>query len=100
MQAPMSVTSLPSGEALPVLGQGTWTMGVDARRRKEEIASLRLGIELDMTLIDTAEMYADGGAEKVAAQAIAGRRTRYFRSAKCCRNTPHAAARLQPASAA
>jgi len=46
---------------VPVLGQGTWTMGEDARWRKDEIASLRLGIELGMTLIDTAEMYADGG---------------------------------------
>ncbi len=78
MPAPISVTSLPSGEALPVLGQGTWTMAVDARQRKEEIASLRLGIELGMTLIDTAEMYADGGAEKVVAQAIAGRRNDVF----------------------
>jgi diketogulonate reductase-like aldo/keto reductase len=72
------VTCFPSGEAVPVLGQGTWTMGVDARRRKEEIASLRLGIDLGMTLIDTAEMYADGGAEKVVGQAIAGRRNEVF----------------------
>jgi hypothetical protein len=78
MPASIPVTSLPSGEAVPVLGQGTWTMGVDARQRKEEIASLRLGIELGMTLIDTAEMYADGGAEKVVAQAIAGRRNEVF----------------------
>jgi diketogulonate reductase-like aldo/keto reductase len=78
MPMPISVTSLPSGEALPVLGQGTWTMGIDARQRKEEIASLRLGIELGMTVIDTAEMYADGGAEKVVAQAIAGRRNEVF----------------------
>ncbi len=75
---PIPVAYLPSGEALPVLGQGTWTMGVDARQRKEEIASLRLGIELGLTLIDTAEMYADGGAEKVVAQAIAGGRNEVF----------------------
>jgi len=78
MPMPIAVTYLSSGEALPVLGQGTWTIGVDARRRKEEIASLRLGIELGMTLIDTAEMYADGGAEKVVAQAIAGWRNEVF----------------------
>jgi len=74
MPAPISVVCLRSGEAVPVLGQGTWTMGMDARQQKEEIASLRLGIELGMTLIDTAEMYANGGAEKVVAQAIAGHR--------------------------
>ncbi len=78
MAAPIAITHLPSGEVVPVLGQGTWTMGADARRRKEEIASLRLGIELGMTLIDTAEMYADGGAERVVAQAIAGQRDTVF----------------------
>ncbi len=77
-KVPVPVACLPSGEALPVLGQGTWTMGVDPRQRKEEIAALRLGIEFGMTLIDTAEMYADGGAEKVVAQAIAGRRDEVF----------------------
>jgi diketogulonate reductase-like aldo/keto reductase len=73
-----TTTHLPSGEVVPVLGQGTWTMGADVRQRKEEIASLRLGIELGMTLIDTAEMYADGGAEGVVAQAIAGQRNTVF----------------------
>jgi len=48
--------NLPSGEAIPVLGQGTWGMGEDARHRKDEVAALRLGIDLGMTLIDTAEM--------------------------------------------
>lgn len=69
---------LPSGEPVPVLGQGTWTIGEDPRRRREEVASLRLGIELVMTLIDTAEMYADGGAEEVVAEAIAGWRDQVF----------------------
>jgi len=50
--------SLPSGEAIPALGQGTWHMAEDPRRRKEEIGALRFGIDLGMTLIDTAEMYA------------------------------------------
>src|SRR6266511_3554196 len=74
----MPITTLPSGETVPVLGQGTWTMGADARNRKAEIAALRFGLDLGMTLIDTAEMYADGGAEKVAGQAIAGRRDEVF----------------------
>jgi diketogulonate reductase-like aldo/keto reductase len=78
MAVPVPVTHLRSGEVVPVLGQGTWTMGADARRQKEEIASLRLGIELGMALIDTAEMYADGGAERVVAQAIAGQRDAVF----------------------
>ncbi len=75
---PIPTTSLPSGEAVPVLGQGTWAMGEDRAKRKTEIATLRLGLDLGMTLIDTAEMYADGGAEKVVAAAIAGRRDGVF----------------------
>ncbi len=71
-------TLLPSGEAVPVLGQGTWTIGADRGARKAEIAALRLGLDLGMTLIDTAEMYADGGAEKVVAAALAGRRDDVF----------------------
>jgi len=72
------MTRLPSGEAIPSLGQGTWGMAEDARRRKEEVAALRLGIDLGMTLIDTAEMYADGGAEVLVGEAIAGRRDELF----------------------
>src|ERR1700716_3448024 len=75
---PLASTRLPSGEAMPSLGQGTWGMAEDARRRKEEVASLRLGIDLGMTLIDTAEMYADGGAEVLVGEAIAGRRDELF----------------------
>lgn len=60
--------------SLPVLGQGTWEMGVDAARRADEVAALRLGLDLGLTLIDTAEMYADGGAEEVVGEAIRGRR--------------------------
>jgi diketogulonate reductase-like aldo/keto reductase len=70
--------TLPGGDTLPVLGQGTWRMGEDASERKNEIAALRTGIELGMTLIDTAEMYASGGAEKVVGEAIAGRRDQVF----------------------
>ncbi|TIT74154.1 MAG: aldo/keto reductase, partial [Mesorhizobium sp.] len=71
-------TTLASGEAVPVLGQGTWKMGEDRRRRPDEVAALRLGLDLGITLIDTAEMYAGGGAEEVVAEAIAGRRDETF----------------------
>jgi len=69
---------LPSGERVPQLGQGTWGMGENGRKRKEEVAALRLGLDLGMTLIDTAEMYANGGAEEVVAESIEGRRAEVF----------------------
>ncbi len=75
---PVPTLRLPSGERVPVLGQGTWMMGENRRSRREEAEALRLGIDLGMTLIDTAEMYADGGAEEVVAEAIAGRRDEVF----------------------
>src|SRR6266852_6516472 len=75
---PIPMAKLPSGERVPALGQGTWMMGEDRRRRKAEIAALRLGLDLGMRLIDTAEMYADGGAEKIVGAAIAGRRDEVF----------------------
>jgi diketogulonate reductase-like aldo/keto reductase len=75
---PVPTIQFPSGEAVPVLGQGTWNMGVDPGRWRDEVASLRLGLDLGMTLIDTADMYADGGAEEVVAEAIAGRRDEVF----------------------
>ncbi len=71
-------TKLPDGEPVPILGQGTWFMGDDARKKQDEVAALRLGIELGLTLIDTAEMYADGGAEEVVAEAIEGQRGKVF----------------------
>ena len=58
---------------MPVLGQGTWRMGEERSRRQAEIAALRLGLDLGMTLIDTAEMYGEGGAEEVVGEAIADR---------------------------
>lgn len=75
---PIPTTRLPSGDTIPVLGQGTWYMGEDGRDRAREVAALKLGLDLGMTLIDTAEMYADGGAEEVVAEAIAGRRDEVF----------------------
>jgi diketogulonate reductase-like aldo/keto reductase len=72
------VVRLPDGTEVPAVGQGTWRMGEGARTRRAEAAALRLGIELGLTLIDTAEMYADGGAEEVVGEAIAGQRDRVF----------------------
>jgi diketogulonate reductase-like aldo/keto reductase len=74
----MPIVRLPSGETVPRLGQGTWQMAETPALRKAEIAALRLGIELGMTLIDTAEMYARGGAEELTGEAIAGRRDDLF----------------------
>ena len=71
-------TPLPSGEAVPVLGQGTWYMGDDRRRRGEEVAALRLGLDLGLTRIDTAEMYGGGRSEELVGEAIAGRRDGVF----------------------
>jgi diketogulonate reductase-like aldo/keto reductase len=70
--------SLASGRPIPVLGQGTWHMAEDPSRRATEIASLRLGIDLGITLIDTAEMYADGESERLVGEAIVGRRKEVF----------------------
>ncbi|ESZ60384.1 aldo/keto reductase [Mesorhizobium sp. L103C131B0] len=78
MPSTIRATTLPSGEAVQVLGQGTWKMGEDSRRRAGEVNALKLGLDLGMTLIDTAEMYASGGAEEVVAEAIAGRRDELF----------------------
>lgn len=72
------MVTLPDGTRVPALGQGTWRMGEDSRARKAEVGALRLGIELGMTLIDTAEMYGEGGAEEVVGEAIAGRRDDVF----------------------
>ena len=65
---------LPSQRQMPVLGQGTWGMGEKRATFDAEVAALKLGLDLGITLIDTAEMYGEGGAEKVVAEAIAGRR--------------------------
>lgn len=72
------MVTLPDGTRVPALGQGTWRMGEDARARKAEVAALRLGIERGLTLIDTAEMYGEGGAEEVVGEAIEGRRDGVF----------------------
>jgi diketogulonate reductase-like aldo/keto reductase len=74
----MQTIALPGGETVPVLGQGTWYMGERAGEAAKEAAALRLGVDLGMTLIDTAEMYASGGAEQVVAQAVTGIRDQVF----------------------
>jgi diketogulonate reductase-like aldo/keto reductase len=71
-------TRLPSGVAIPVLGQGTWMLGEKPERRADEIKALRFGLDLGMNLIDTAEMYGDGAAEELIGDAIAGRRDEVY----------------------
>ena len=63
---------------MPRLGLGTWHMGVNPSRRAEEVRALRLGLDLGMTLVDTAEMYGEGGAEEIVGEAIRGRRDEVF----------------------
>jgi diketogulonate reductase-like aldo/keto reductase len=75
---PMRTVQLPSGEQIPALGQGTWRMAEHPGKHDEELGALRLGLDLGLTLIDTAEMYADGAAEELVADAIEGRRDEVF----------------------
>lgn len=83
-------------DAMPRLGQGTWRMGEGQQPRAQEVAALRLGIDLGMTLIDTAEMYGEGAAEEVVAEAIAGQRDQVFLVSKVY---PHNASRAGVAAA-
>jgi diketogulonate reductase-like aldo/keto reductase len=82
MAASIKSLKLSSGQAIPVLGMGTWQMGENDRDRPSEVAALRHGLELGLSLIDTAEMYGEGGAELVIAEAIAGRRADVFLTSK------------------
>src|SRR3954464_4971190 len=70
--------TFPSGDVVPALGLGTWRMGESPRRHAEEVAALRLALDLGMTVIDTAEMYGDGAAERLIGEAIEGRREEAF----------------------
>ncbi|MFG1428166.1 aldo/keto reductase [Roseixanthobacter glucoisosaccharinicivorans] len=81
---------LPGGETVPAIGQGTWFMGEQAGRRAQEIASLRLGVDLGATLIDTAEMYGDGRTEDMLGEALQGYRDKVFLVSKVY---PHNASR-------
>jgi diketogulonate reductase-like aldo/keto reductase len=69
---------LPAGDSIPVLGQGTWHLGAGRHPEAEEIAALQLGIDLGLTLIDTAEMYGDGASEQLVGRALQDRRERAF----------------------
>jgi len=74
----METVTLADGTVIPALGQGTWMMGEYAARRAEEIAALRAGVAVGMTVIDTAEMYGDGAAETLVGEAVAGMRDDVF----------------------
>lgn len=75
---PIPAITFPNGIEVPALGQGTWNMGERASESEREIASLKAGIELGMTLIDTAEMYGEGDSERIVGRAIKGRRDGLF----------------------
>ena len=74
----MKTFQLPSGQTIPVLGMGTWRMGENHKYRKQEVAALRRGMELGIRLIDTAEMYGEGGAEAVVAEAVGSDRAEVY----------------------
>ncbi|WP_294269377.1 aldo/keto reductase [uncultured Sphingomonas sp.] len=74
----MKTIRFPDGTTVPALGQGSWMMAEDPARRSDEIAALREGLSLGLTLIDTAEMYADGESERLVGEAIAGVRDEVF----------------------
>lgn len=86
----LKTVALPSGERVPAFGQGTWNMGDSKASRAEEIATLRLGLDLGAMLIDTAEMYGDGRSEELTGEAITGRRDEAFLVTKVY---PHNASR-------
>ena len=92
----MRMVTLPSGDKVPALGQGTWNMGDERETRAEEIGALRLGLDLGLNLIDTAEMYGEGKSEELVGQAIAGRRDDAFLVSKVY---PHNASRKGAISA-
>lgn len=92
----MKHVTLPNGERVPALGMGTWNMGDDRATRAEEIATLRLGLDLGLRLIDTAEMYGEGLSESLIGEAIAGRRDEVFLVSKVY---PHNASRRGIAAA-
>jgi len=92
----MKQVRLPSGETVPALGMGTWMIGENRSSRAEEIATLQRGIDLGMTLIDTAEMYGEGASEQLVGEAIKGRRDEVFLVSKVY---PHNASRKGMAAA-
>lgn len=87
---------LPSGARMPRFGLGTWRMGEDRARREAEVTGLKLGLDLGIKLVDTAEMYGEGEAESIVADALAGRRDGVFIVSKVY---PHNAGRVQAVAA-
>jgi len=86
----MKMVRLPAGEEIPAFGIGTWRLGEKRSLREREIAAIKLGVDLGVRLIDTAEMYGEGVAESLVAEAIAGRRDDIFLVSKVY---PHNASR-------
>jgi diketogulonate reductase-like aldo/keto reductase len=86
----MRYVTLKSGDKVPVLGLGTWRMGERKSERAAEVAAIKLGLDLGIRLVDTAEMYGEGGAEEMLAEALAGRREEIFLVSKVY---PHNASR-------
>ncbi len=74
----MQLIHFPDGTSVPALGQGTWRMGEDRTKRADEVAALQAGLDLGLSLLDTAEMYADGATERLVGEAIRGRRAQVF----------------------
>jgi diketogulonate reductase-like aldo/keto reductase len=79
----MKSVEFPSAKRVPALGQGTWQMAEDGAERREAIEALRLGVDLGMTVVDTAEMYGEGAVEEIVGEAIQGRRDQVFLVTKC-----------------
>jgi diketogulonate reductase-like aldo/keto reductase len=94
--ARIGTTTLPGGEPIPVLGIGTWNMGESRKARAGEVAALRLAVDLGMTVVDTAEMYGNGAAEELIAEALNHRRDEIFLVSKVL---PHHATRRGTISA-
>jgi diketogulonate reductase-like aldo/keto reductase len=86
----MRTVTLKTGETVPALGLGTWHMGERKSERPAEVKALQLGLDLGLNLIDTAEMYGEGGAEEMVAEAMAGRREKIYLVSKVY---PHNASR-------
>ncbi|MGI4736798.1 MAG: aldo/keto reductase [Janthinobacterium lividum] len=74
----MKQIHFPDGTSVPALGQGTWQLGEDPTKRADELAALQAGLDLGLTLLDTAEMYADGESERLVGEAMRGRRAQVF----------------------
>jgi diketogulonate reductase-like aldo/keto reductase len=96
MNSSLPTVTLPGGETVPALGQGTWNLGDSRATRREEIATIRLGLDVGLTLVDTAEMYGDGRAEELVGEALQGRRNEAFVVTKVY---PHNASREGTAAA-